>query len=67
MRISFSAEEKAKLLSTIHIWNREQLTQDMFRKLQVKYGIPSYLVYRDHVLAHGDFTQVRGVRAFSRQ
>jgi predicted nucleotidyltransferase component of viral defense system len=43
MRISFSVEEKTKLLSTIHIWRREQLTQDMFRKLQVKYGIPAYL------------------------
>ncbi len=44
MRISFSVEEKTKLLSTIHIWNREQLTQDTFRKLQVKYGIPAYLI-----------------------
>lgn len=43
MRISFGVEEKAKLLSTVHIWNRKQLTQDMFRKLQVKYGIPAYL------------------------
>lgn len=44
MRISFSVEEKTKLLSTIRIWNRNQLTQEMFRKLQVKYGIPAYLV-----------------------
>ncbi len=43
MRISFGVEERAKLLSTVHIWNRKQLTQDMFRKLQVKYGIPAYL------------------------
>lgn len=43
MRISFSVEEKTKLLSTVHIWSRDQLTQDMFRKLQVKYGIPAYL------------------------
>ncbi|MBU4490884.1 MAG: nucleotidyl transferase AbiEii/AbiGii toxin family protein, partial [Euryarchaeota archaeon] len=44
MRISFSAEEKIRLLSTILIWNRNQLTQDVFRKLQAKYGIPPYLV-----------------------
>lgn len=44
MRISFSVEEKTKLLSTIRIWNRNQLTQEMFRKLQVKYGIPAYLI-----------------------
>lgn len=44
MRISFSAEEKIKLLSTVRVWNREQLTQEIFRKLQVKYGIPAYLV-----------------------
>lgn len=43
MRISFGVEEKIKLLSTIHIWSRDQLTQDMFRKMQVKYGIPAYL------------------------
>ncbi len=43
MRISFSVEEKTRLLSTIHIWSRDQLIQDMFRKMQVKYGIPAYL------------------------
>ncbi len=44
MRISFGAEEKIKLLSTIRVWDRNKLTQDMFRKLQAKYGIPAYLV-----------------------
>ncbi len=44
MRLTFSVEEKTKLLSTIRIWNRNQLTQEMFRKLQVKYGIPAYLI-----------------------
>ncbi len=44
MRISFGAEEKIKLLSTVRVWNRNQLTQEVFRKLQVKYGIPAYLV-----------------------
>ncbi len=44
MRITFSVEEKIKLLSSIQVWKREQLTQEVFRKLQVKYGIPSYLI-----------------------
>ncbi len=44
MRISFAAEEKIKLLSTIRVWDRNQLTQEVFRKLQIKYGIPAYLV-----------------------
>jgi predicted nucleotidyltransferase component of viral defense system len=44
MRISFNAEEKTKLLSTVRVWNRNQLTQEVFRKLQVKNGIPAYLV-----------------------
>jgi len=44
MRVTFSVEEKIGLLSTIQVWKREQLTQEMFRKLQVKYGIPAYLI-----------------------
>lgn len=44
MRITFSVEEKISLLSTIQIWKREQLTQDVFRKLQIKYGIPAHLI-----------------------
>jgi predicted nucleotidyltransferase component of viral defense system len=44
MRKTFSVEEKIKLLSSIQVWKREQLTQEVFRKLQVKYGIPSYLI-----------------------
>ncbi|MCX9009943.1 MAG: nucleotidyl transferase AbiEii/AbiGii toxin family protein [Candidatus Methanoperedens sp.] len=44
MRINFSPEEKLRLLSTIQVWRRDQLTQDVFRKLQVKYGIPAYLI-----------------------
>jgi predicted nucleotidyltransferase component of viral defense system len=44
MRISFSAEEKIMLLSTVRIWNRSQLTHDVFRRLQAKYGIPAYLI-----------------------
>jgi predicted nucleotidyltransferase component of viral defense system len=44
MRINFSIEEKIKILSTIQVWKREQLTQEVFRKLQVKYGIPAYLI-----------------------
>ncbi len=44
MRITFSVEEKTALLSTIQVWKREQLTQEVFRKLQMKYGIPAYLI-----------------------
>ncbi len=44
MRISLGVEEKIKLLSTIRVWSRDQLTQDVFRRLQAKYGIPAYLV-----------------------
>lgn len=44
MRITFSVEEKIRLLSTIQVWKREQLTQEVFRKLQVKYGIPAHLI-----------------------
>ncbi|PWB51231.1 MAG: hypothetical protein C3F06_10455 [Candidatus Methanoperedenaceae archaeon] len=44
MRITFSVEEKIRLLSTIQVWKREQLTQEVFRKLQIKYGIPPYLI-----------------------
>ncbi len=44
MRITFSVEEKITLLSTIHVWKREQITQEAFKKLQVKYGIPAYLI-----------------------
>ena len=44
MRITFSVDEKIRLLSTIQVWKREQLTQEVFRKLQIKYGIPAYLI-----------------------
>jgi predicted nucleotidyltransferase component of viral defense system len=44
MRITFSVEEKIRLLSTIQVWKREQLTQEVFRKLQVKYDIPAHLI-----------------------
>lgn len=44
MRTAFTVEEKTELLSTIHVWKREQLTQDTFRKLQAEYGIPAHLV-----------------------
>jgi predicted nucleotidyltransferase component of viral defense system len=44
MRTVFSAEEKTKLLSIIAVWRRDQLTQDVFRKLNLKYGIPAYLI-----------------------
>ncbi|MDO8728167.1 MAG: nucleotidyl transferase AbiEii/AbiGii toxin family protein [Candidatus Methanoperedens sp.] len=44
MKITFSVEEKIKILSTIQVWKREQLTQEVFRKLQIKYGIPAYLI-----------------------
>ncbi len=44
MRMTFSVEEKIKLLSTIQVWKREALTQEVFKKLQVKYGIPAYLI-----------------------
>jgi hypothetical protein len=44
MRMTFSVEEKIRLLSTIQVWKREQLTQEVFRKLQIKYGIPAYLI-----------------------
>jgi len=44
MRINFSIEEKIKILSTIQVWKREQLTQEVFKKLQVKYGIPAFLI-----------------------
>lgn len=44
MRLSFSAEEKIKLLSTVRVWERRKLTKEVFRKLQAKYGIPAYLV-----------------------
>ncbi|GFO96371.1 hypothetical protein ig2599ANME_0559 [groundwater metagenome] len=44
MKITFSLPEKIRLLSNIQVWRRDQLTQDVFRSLQVKYGIPSYLI-----------------------
>ncbi len=44
MRMTFRVEEKIRLLSTIQVWKREQLTQEVFRKLQIKYGIPAHLI-----------------------
>ncbi len=42
--MTFRVEEKIRLLSTIQVWKREQLTQEVFRKLQIKYGIPAHLI-----------------------
>jgi len=43
MRITLSAEEKELLLSTVRVWDRRSLSQDVFRGLQAKYGVPAYL------------------------
>lgn len=44
MRITLESEEKELLLSTIRVWERRSLAQEVFRGLQAEYGVPAYLV-----------------------
>ena len=42
--IELSSEEHAKILEIVKFWDRKQLTQEIFREIQQKTGIPARLV-----------------------
>ena len=44
MRIELTHSELMEILSTVRYWDRKQLTQDVFRKIQKKSDIPARLV-----------------------
>ena len=44
LRIELSSEEQEKILGTVKFWHRKQLTQEIFREIQQRVGIPARLV-----------------------
>jgi len=44
MRIVLDSEDKERLLSTVSVWERRSLAQEVFRGLQAEYGVPAYMV-----------------------
>ncbi|MCK4614780.1 MAG: nucleotidyl transferase AbiEii/AbiGii toxin family protein [Thermoplasmata archaeon] len=44
MRIELTHDERMEILSTVTIWDRQQITQEVFRDIQRKCGIPARLV-----------------------
>ncbi|MBN2013956.1 MAG: nucleotidyl transferase AbiEii/AbiGii toxin family protein [Candidatus Altiarchaeota archaeon] len=44
MKTTYTTEEKEGILGIIETWGREQITQDVFRKIQLQTGIPSGLI-----------------------
>jgi len=44
MKIHYSLKEKEQILSLVKIWRREQLSQGVFRDIQLEFGIPPTLI-----------------------
>jgi len=44
MKIHHTPEEKEQILGIIKLWKREQLTQGIFREIQLELGIPATLI-----------------------